>query len=448
MNAIIVGVGRVGFRIGKILSTEGYNVTIIDKDVNACRHAMENLDAMVMEGNGASPDVLLEAGLGQCGLLIAVTAVDEINIIACLIASKSGVPRKIARLSQTEFSSSKCILKKEDMGIDLIIHPEDETARELVRLIRRTTATDVIEFAEGKIQLIGIRLDKDSPIMNKTLQQISDENSELDFRIVAIFRTNRTIIPSGNDIVSKGDQLFFITKTESVPLLLELAGKAESKLENLMILGGGRVGRLVAAELEKDKHVNLKLIESNREKSAKIASQLIHTLLIMGDGTDLDLLASEGIMEMDGYIAVTEDEESNIISCLMAKHMGVRRTLALVNRPDYLPIMSSIGLDAAVDKQMITANAILRFIRRGNIVSYTTLKGIDAEVLEIIVGKNSKNIGKNLKKVKIPNDAIIGMVTRGKDVFVPTGNSSILPGDKLIVFSLPTAMGNIDKLFS
>lgn len=446
MNVIIVGAGRVGSRVGKILSQDGHNVTIVDNNQDACRRASDQLDAMVLQGSGAQPDVLSDAGIKQCDMLVAVTANDEVNILACLIASKVGVPRKIARLASNEFTKPNGLVTKQDLGIDLIIYPEEETARELVWLIRRTTATDVIEYADGKVQLIGLRLDKDAPIMNKTLMNISAENPDITFRVVAIVRANQTIIPTGQDIVTKGDQFFCIIKTDSLPALLEITGKSESKLENLMILGGGKVGRMVAAELENDKHLNIKLIESNREKSYKIATKLVKTLLIVGDGTDLDLLVTEGIMDMDGYIAVTEDEESNIISCLMAKHMGVRRTLALVNRPDYLPIMSSIGLDAAVDKQMITANAILQFIRRGNIVSLSTLRGVEAEVLEVEATAHSKIVGKNLKKVKIPDGAIIGMITRGEDVFVPTGDCIIEIGDKMIVFSLPSAVPYVEKI--
>lgn len=445
MKIIIIGAGRVGIRVAKILISEGHDLTIIDKDGNACRHAMEVLDAMVLEGNGAQPDTLVEAGIEKCDMLIAVSAADEINILACLIASKLGVPKKVARLSYGEYGSPDCPIKKEDLGIDLIIHPEEETARELVWLIRRTTATDVIEFAEGRVQLIGLRLDRESPILNKSLAQMAAENTDIDFRVVAIVRTNQTIVPTGENIVTRGDQLFFVVKNEALPKLLQLTGNAESKLENLMILGGGRVGRMVAAELENDKGLNLKLIESNRDKSHKIATSLVRTLIIVGDGTDLDLLAAEGIMEMDGYIAVTDDEESNIISCLMAKHMGVRRTLALVNRPDYLPIMPSIGLDAAVDKQMITANAILRFIRRGNIVSVSTLRGVEAEVLEVEISDHSKISGKQLSKAKFPSGAIIGMITRGDAVIVPTGDCEIKPGDKLIVFSLPSAVPAVEK---
>lgn len=448
MKILIVGAGQVGFHLGKMLSAENHDVIVIDSNAEACRRAAELLDVLVLEGHGASPSMLMKAGIKECDMLVAVSAVDEVNIMACLIASTTGVPLKIARLRNSEYSAPDSMIKALDLGIDIIIHPEEETARELVWLFRRAAATDVLEFANGAVQVIGMRLDADAPILNKTLQEIDEAHPDILFRLVAIFRANRTIIPTGADVVTKGDQLFFISKTDQVPKILALAGKSEEKMQNLMILGGGKVGRLVAAELEKDKEIKLKLIESSREKSALIAGQLRRTLIIRGDGTDLDLLATEGIIDMDVYMAVTDDEETNIISCLMAKHLGVRRTLTLINRSDYLPIMSSIGLDAAVDKQMITANTILRFIRRGNIVSYASLRGIDAEILEIKVSSGSKIAGQTLKDIKLPQDVLIGMITRGRDVMVPVGESVILPDDQLIVFALPKAISSVEKLFS
>ncbi len=325
---MVVGAGRVGVQISNFLSAEDNDVIVLEKDPAQVKKVAEMVDALVLQGDGASPADLDKAGIRSCDLLIAVTSIDEVNIIACLTAQKAGVKLKIARLRLYEFSNPDSLLQREDLGIDLIIHPELETARELVWLIKRSAATDVIEFENGRVQLVGVRLDSNSPIINKTLQQVDEENADILFRVVAIYRGNRTIVPTGKSVINRGDQLFFITQTELVPRLLEIVGKSEEKLEHIMILGGGKVGRLVAAELERDKDVHIKIIESSREKSGKIAETLQRTLLIIGDGTDLDLLASEGIMDMDGYIAVTDDEETNIISCLVAKHLGVRRSLA------------------------------------------------------------------------------------------------------------------------
>ncbi len=445
---MVVGAGRVGVQISNFLSAEDNDVIVLEKDPAQVKKVAEMVDALVLQGDGASPADLDKAGIRSCDLLIAVTSIDEVNIIACLTAQKAGVKLKIARLRRYEFSNPDSLLQREDLGIDLIIHPELETARELVWLIKRSAATDVIEFENGRVQLVGVRLDSNSPIINKTLQQVDEENADILFRVVAIYRGNRTIVPTGKSVINRGDQLFFITQTELVPRLLEIVGKSEEKLEHIMILGGGKVGRLVAAELERDKDVHIKIIESSREKSGKIAETLQRTLLIIGDGTDLDLLASEGIMDMDGYIAVTDDEETNIISCLVAKHLGVRRSLALVNRSDYLPIMNSIGVDAAVDKQMITANAIMRFIRRGNIVSLATLRGIDAEVLRIEISQESRVAGKPVRALNLSKDATIGIISRNGDVIVPVGDTILMPRDALIVFTLPSAVARVEKVFS
>ncbi|HNT64993.1 MAG TPA: Trk system potassium transporter TrkA [bacterium] len=448
MKVMVVGAGRVGVQISNFLSAEDNDVIVLEKDPAQVKKVAEMVDALVLQGDGASPADLDKAGIRSCDLLIAVTSIDEVNIIACLTAQKAGVKLKIARLRRYEFSNPDSLLQREDLGIDLIIHPELETARELVWLIKRSAATDVIEFENGRVQLVGVRLDSNSPIINKTLQQVDEENADILFRVVAIYRGNRTIVPTGKSVINRGDQLFFITQTELVPRLLEIVGKSEEKLEHIMILGGGKVGRLVAAELERDKDVHIKIIESSREKSGKIAETLQRTLLIIGDGTDLDLLASEGIMDMDGYIAVTDDEETNIISCLVAKHLGVRRSLALVNRSDYLPIMNSIGVDAAVDKQMITANAIMRFIRRGNIVSLATLRGIDAEVLRIEISQESRVAGKPVRALNLSKDATIGIISRNGDVIVPVGDTILMPRDALIVFTLPSAVARVEKVFS
>ncbi len=448
MKVMVVGAGRVGIQIGNYLSSESNDVIVIDHSTEAVANASDILDALIIHGDGASPSTLIDAGLCNCEMMIAVTSNDQTNIMACMTAAKVGVDVKIARLRNSEFSKSNAVLTPQDLGIDLIIHPELETARELFWLVRRTAATDVIEFEEGRVHLIGVRLDATSPILNRTLKEIDEEHPDINFRVAAIFRSNRTIIPTGQDLVNRGDQLFFITRTELVPRLLKIVGKGDEKMENIMILGGGKVGRLLASELEQDKQLNVKLIESSREKSDQIVSELQRTLLIIGDGTDLDLLASEGIMDMDSYIAVTDDEETNIISCLVAKHLGVRRSLALVNRSDYLPIMSSIGLDAAVDKEMITANAILRFIRRGNVVSLATLKGIDAEILQVEIAERSKLAGRLLRTLKMPKGSMIGVITRNGQVIVPIGSTELYGGDRLILFTLPSAVPAVKKLFN
>ena len=448
MKVIVIGAGQVGSHICEYLSSEDHDVTVVEKDAAVCRRASDALDALVIQGDGASPSLLVEAGLHDSDMMIAVSPNDEVNILACLAAAKADVKIKIARLRNPEFSQEDALLGKKELGIDFIIHPERETARELVWLTKRSAATDVIEFEDGKVQLIGVRLDLSSPVINKTLKEIDQENPDLLFRAVAIFRTNKTIIPGGDDRVTRGDQLFFITKTELVPQLLQVLGKSEDRIEKVMILGGGRVGRMIAADLEQNKDITVKLVESNRDKSQQIAEELQRTLIIVGDGTDLDLLAIEGIMEMDSFIAVTNDEETNIISCLMAKHLGVRRCLALVSRPDYLPIMASIGVDAAVDTQTLTANAIVRYIRRGNVTSLASLPGIEAEVLKIEITEKSRARGRKIKSLDMDHHGMIGIISRNGQVIVPVGDTELMTGDSLIVFTTPATVGRVEKIFS
>lgn len=448
MNILIIGAGQVGFYLAQMLSRENHDVTLIETDIDRYRRAREQLDVMVIHGSGSSANSLRQAGVEKCDMIAAVSGVDEVNIVSCLLASKFGVNIKIARVQNPEFSQKSAILTAKDLGIDLMIHPEEETAREIVLLIRRAAATDVVEFEDGRIQVIGIRIDAKAPILNKTLQEVSDANPDKPFRTVAIFRDGRTIIPGGQDFVRRKDQIFVVAKTETISHVLELCGKGDERLQRVMILGGGRVGRSVAMELEREKDIDVKLIEAGHSKSEFVAEQLKRTLVIRGDGTDMDLLATEGIMDQDGFIAVSDDEETNILSCLLSKHLGVRRTIAMVNRADYLPIMSSIGLDAAVDKRIITADAILRFIRRGRVVSVATMRGVEAEVLEIEAAKKASITSKPLKLIKFPKGAIIGIISRKDSVFVPVGDTVVKEGDKAVVFVLPDNIPKVEKLFT
>lgn len=447
MRILVIGGGEVGFHLARLFSKEGHQVVMIEPDKDKVSRAEESLDILVIKGSGSSVETLVEAGIKDAKLVIAVSAIDEVNIIACMLAEKLGVPQKIARVRNQEFTNPNAVLTPEQLGIDMIINPELETAHEICWLLRRSAATDVIEFADGAIQLVGLRLDSKAKIISEQLKKVSKSLPELRFRTVAIFRNGRTIVPTGEDYFLNGDQIFVVSKTESVPELLELCGKKDDKIENVMILGGGKVGRLLAKELEKDKKIKVRLVESNRTKSQVIADQLEHTLVIQGDGTDVDLLVSEGIADMDAFVAVTDDEESNIITSLFTKHLKVRRTITMVSTTDYYPLMNSIGLDIAVDKRMITANAIARFIHRGEVVSVATLRGIDAEAIELVAHKSSQVTKKSLRETKFPEGAIIGAVTRNGEVFVPVGSTLIEAGDKVVVFALPKAVANVEKMF-
>ena len=447
MVVIIVGAGEVGFHLAKTLSSDSHDVVVIDTDPEKCARVQENFDVLVKTGSGASARVLLDAGIKKAEMLIAVSAIDEVNIIACMMANQFGVKRKIARIRNPEYALDDAILKPQQLGIDVMINPEQTTAEEIIHLIELSAASDVIEFINGRIQLVGIRLEATSDIINKTLQEVSQSNPHLIFRTVAIYRNEQTIIPMGNEYFRKGDQIFVTALTESVQGVLKLHGKNDNPVRKLMILGGTLVGRRVAKMLERQREIDVRLIESNKEKSVIAADELERTLVIRGDGSDVDLLAREGILDMDAFVAATDDEESNIITCLLAKHLGVKRTIAIVSKSDYVPLLPSIGLEAVVDKRKITANAIARFIRHGEIVSVATLQGIGAEALELVVQPNAKIAGRYLKKVRLPAGVILGGAIRDNDVFIPVGDTIIQPYDQVVLIGLPKALNKVEKMF-
>lgn len=446
MKIIIVGAGEVGLHLAKLLSQERHDIVVIDRSDERLARVREVLDVMTIAGSGSQLSVLEEAGAREADMVIAVTSTDEVNFTACFLAHRLGTKKKILRVDEPEDFFGRGVIKPEDLGIDLVISPDSLAAAEIVRLIRRSAATDVLEFADGKIQILGLKLDQQSPLINRKLKDITKEYPDLPFRSVAISRGIRTIIPTGDDEFKRGDQIFVVSKTESVGELLKLSGKESIRFENIMILGGIGIGKHVADRLEGE--MSIKLIEQNKDVSLELADKLEKTMIICGEGKDLDLLATEGIVDMDAYIAVTRDEEDNIISCLMAKHLGVKKAIAHVEKLDYIPLANTIGIDALVNKKLSAANEILKFIRKGQIVSVATLHGVDAEVIEMVAQKNSTVTKKPVKDLKFPQGAIIGCVIQGETVTIPSGSTRINPLDRVVVFTLPTALRDVEKFFS
>ncbi len=445
MKIVIVGGGEVGMHLGSVLAKENHDIIIIDKDPRVIARINEQLDVLALEGSGTSSDCMKQAGTHNADIVIAVTNSDEVNLITCMLANRMGAPRTVARISDTQYSKDNSILGPDAFHVDYVLNPELVAAQEIVRLIKRSEATDVLEFAGGKAQLLGIRLEANSPLINRKLKDLVKDHHHITFRAVAISRGLRTIVPSGNDVFKRGDQVFVMAHSDHIPEMLRLAGKQDKSFDKIMVLGGGRIGRNVATLLQKD--VSIKLIETNHERSLKLADELSDALIIEGDGTDIDLLATEGIMDMDAFIAVTNDEETNIISCLMAKHLGVMKSIALVDKLDYIPLAGTIGLDVAINKKLSAANLILKFIRKGLVVSVATLHGVDAEVIEMVVQEKSPVTKKKLSELHFPDGALVGCVTHNGSVTIPTGETQIFPDDTVVVFVLPRAIKEVEKFF-
>jgi trk system potassium uptake protein TrkA len=445
MRILIVGAGDIGFQLAKQLSQEKHDITIVDKDDQKVRRAQEQLDVLVVEGRGESMKVLEEVDIKNVDVVAALTDNDGVNLLACMLAKRAGAGAAIARVRNPELADPDYPVKAGDFGVDLIIQPERETAEAIVRLVRQSSATDVFVFAGGKVEVLGIRLENSSPLLGIRLLDLSRRYGDPPMRVVAVARFEETLIPKGQDKLLAGDQIFVICDPGYVPELLKLSGKADVRVENVMILGGGLIGQFVASMLEKSARV--KVIESSEGKSEAIADILPRALIIHGDGTDIDLLAAEGIVDMEAFIAVTGDDETNIITTLVARHMKVPRTIALVNKVEYLPITSKIGMDAVVSKQLLTVNAVQRYIQRQQVASIASLPGIRANLIEYIAKEDSKITRKPLKDVRFPAGAIAGAVLHEERLVIPKGDTRVEPGDKVVVFSLPQALDEVERLF-
>ncbi|MDH3214658.1 MAG: Trk system potassium transporter TrkA [Candidatus Krumholzibacteria bacterium] len=445
MQVLIVGAGDIGLELAKRLSQEKHDITMIEHDPHKMRRAREQLDALVIEGHGASYNALKKANVHGADVVAAMTNNDETNILACQLAKKAGVPSTLGRVRNPEYTMPDFFLSPQELGVDVMIHPEKETANAVVRLIRRSSATDLIEFEDGRIQLLGIRLEEDSSLLDIPLSELGKKSGDPPLRIVAIIRKQSTIIPKGHDALEPGDQIFVICDPDYVNDFITLTGKKDTRIDDIMILGGGLIGQFIAASLGSE--MKVKIIESNAEKSEEIAEVLPHTLIIHGDGTDYDLLAAEGIVDMDAFIAVTGDDETNIIATLLVRHMKIPRTVALVNKVVYLPITTTIGMDAVVSKQLLTVNAVQRHIRQHQVAAVVSLPGIDAHCNEYIAKGGSKITKKKLRDINFPQDAIVGAILHDEHIVIPKGDDQVAPGDKVVVFSLPHALDSVEKLF-
>ncbi len=445
MRIIIAGMGDVGYQLAKKLSSENNDIIALDVDKERLTYTDQMADILTIQGSSTSIRTLQLAGIEKADLLVAVTSSEEVNITTAILGKKLGAKKTIARVANAEYLKSDNQDYFSKIGIDFMIYPEDLAAKEIVNLINRTAATDIVEFQKGKISVIGLKLDKNAPIVHKTLSEISRQNPSMDFRVVAIYRNLRTIIPKGNDKFLPNDQIFTITKSEAIDQVLKLAGKEDVKFDNIMILGGGKIGRKVASSISD--RMTVKLIDSNPEKAFELADSLPNTLVIQGDGRDIDLLAQEGIIDVDAFIAVTEDAETNIISCLLARHLGVKKTIALVDKVEYVPLTQTIGLDSLINKKLIAANNISRYIKRGELLSYASLEGIDAEVMEFKATSGSEVTKDKIRDVYFPKGVIVGGLVRGEESIIATGDTQIKPGDRVVVICLPDLVSDVEKLF-
>ncbi len=447
MRIVIVGAGAVGSHLAERLSEEEHDVTLIEQNAERAGSVQDRLDILTVTGNGASPPVLEKAGTKDADLLMAVTSVDEVNLLACLAARDLGVEVRVARVSNPEYFTRRAGGTSEQLGITLMINPERECALETFQLLQSEAAKETALFADGKVQVIRVEVRPDSPVEGRRLVDISQDIRDRRFVTAAITRDGRTIIPRGHDTLEAGDQLYVIGQAQQMSRVYTLAGYGDFRLERVMIAGGGRVAQYLAQLLEAH-GVGCVLIEADRERCVELAERLGPTLVLHGDATDLELLKTEGIEAIDGFVALTGHDDTNMLSSLLAKTHGVKKVVSMIHKLEYIPLVSLVGIDAAVSPRLSTANAILRYVRRGAVVSVAAMRGIEAEAIEFDIPAGSPVLAKPLAQLDLPDDSLVGAVIRGGEVLVPTGRDALQAGDQVIIFALPGAIPALEKLFS
>jgi trk system potassium uptake protein TrkA len=449
MNILIVGAGQVGYFLCERLSLEGHGVTLIDRDQDQLSAAQDRLNVLGILGNGASAETMEQAGIKEADIVMAVTDLDEVNILACLLAREYGVGKRIARVKSIDYLSRGAVLSNDKLGIDLMINPDDAVADELANLAARAGTFDVAEFVGGQIQFLGYRINEDSPLCDLTLKELGEIRGMYRFVVVAITRHGHTIIPRGDDTIQVGDSIFIFAHKQDLPAIQYLLKIKEEKRRGsrrAFILGGGRIGLRVARNLE-ERGFNVRLIERDQARCEKLSAQLKKTMIIHAEGTDIRVLLDEGVADADVFIAATDNDETNILCSLLCKHHGTKRTLSLVNRPEFLDLAPSLGVDACVSPRLSAASAILKFARRGNVISLATIEGSNSEVLEIEIKSGTSIVDTPLKDLHFPRGAIIGAIVHQNSYEIPDGETCLKVGDLVMVFALPEALAKVERFF-
>ena len=448
MKIIIAGAGEVGFHLAKLLSFESQDITLIDTDKERLNYAEKNLDIKTIKGDACSLSLIREANVGSSDLFISVTSQETTNITICALAKQLGCKKTIARISSIEFINAADDISFSDLCVDELFSPEELAALEIQQLLDQSAFSDSYEFENGALTLIGTTLDPSVPFVGKSVKDAATIFPDVHFMPIALQRkgTQYTIIPRGDTVFEAHDKVYFITLREGVEELYKLTGKTKESIKNVMILGGGKIGLNTARELCENKF-RVTIVEQNKAKAFEIADQLPNAMVIHGDGRSVDLLDEEDIETMDAFISVTENSETNIMSCLMAKSKKVKKAIALVENMDYFQLSHSVGIDTLINKKLLTANTIFRYIRRGEVVDMTTLTNMNAEILEFIVNPESKVNGLSIRDIDFPRSATIGGVIKDGEGAIVLGDYTIEAGDRVVVCCLPRAIRKVESLF-
>ena len=448
MKIIIAGAGDVGFHLAKLLSYESQDTYIIDFDGEKLEYLNSHLDVITKKGDATSIKLLQEIGIDSADLLIAVTDSQNTNFTISVIGKSLGAKKTIARIDNPEFLND-CEVDFKKFGVDFMISPQELAANEIKMLLNQSSFNDTVEFESGLFNVMGTTLSYKSPLVNLTVKQAKKKFANVDFITIAIKRENvsQTIIPRGDTTYQLDDQVYFSVPNYSMKDLYPIIGEKQFNIKNVIILGGSSIGEKTARNLCED-NFKVKLIEKNKERAEILAETLTNTLVINGDGRDLELLEEENIRETDAFIAVTGNSETNIMSCLVAKSKGVKKTIALVENMDYIDISQTIGIQSLINKKLIAASNIFKHNRKGGVLELANLHNIDAEVFEFEVQPNARVTKKPIKDLRVPREALFGGIIRDGKALMSYGDIQIQSGDKVIVFCLPEAITAVEGLFN
>ena len=441
MNIIIAGDGEVGFHLAKSLTEMDHNITVVDPHSELLKKLETETDLMTITGEATSPHVLRDAGVADCDLFVAVLHDQNINLVSAILAKKLKAKRTVARITNAELLTPKYRDILRDLGVDHAVCPERIAAKEITDLLNNTVATEFFDFGGGLLTMYLIRLEPESPVVDHCVKELTEIYRTLQVRVVAVLRGGETIIPHSDTVFQQGDLAYIIGRANQLETVHKVAGKKAVDIKRVMIAGGGRTGRYAALTLSP--RIKVTLIEENRERAQELSAELDGTLVIHGDATDISLLKEEGLQGVDAFIGVTDSSETNVLTCLHAKKLGVGRTIALVENTGFIPLSQDIGIDTIINKKLITASYISRFIVKGDAVSSKWLSGTNAEVIELAVGKWAPATRKTIGNLSMPVGATIGGIIRGKETMLPSRDLQLKQGDKVVVFTLPKAMAAV-----
>jgi trk system potassium uptake protein len=448
VKIVIVGAGEVGFHIASRLAMENKDVVVIDCNPDALKRLSEGIDVQTISGSGSSPATLEAAGIREAEIMLAVTDSDEVNLVACLMADNlSPTTKKLARLRDAGFDPYQDAFKVNAPHIDTVINPDIEVVRTIERLMSVPGAVDVGEFAGGRIKFIGVYLEPGSRLAGMRLAELPSVLKEDRPLIAALVRDDQLIIPKGNNHLRGGDLVYFISEEKSLFKHLSIFDKHAMPVKRVLIVGGGRIGYRLAKRLE-EKSLSCKIIEKRTSQCDFLAEHLNRTVVLLGDGSDQNLLVEENINDIDLVVTLTGDEETNILASLLAKRLGAKKTITQINKFSYFSLMSTIGIEQVVSPRLSAINSILQHIRRGKVLSAISIKGEEGEVMEALALPTSDIVSKPLKKISFPKGSMVAGIIRKEAIIIPSGESVIEPDDRIIIFATRAAIPGVEKILA